>query len=262
MNGLIIGQYVPGQSYWHKLDPRSKIVATSLFVISSFLFSSWLLMGLLVVLALVALKLTRLPYSYFFKSLRPILFFVGFTFVLQVLFNQQGDLLFELGFIKVYSEGLSLGFFMSLRLVLVVMISTLLTLTTKPTDLTLALESLFGPLKKVNVPVSELALMISIALRFIPTLLEETQKILKAQASRGVDIKEGKFKDKVMQIISLLVPLFILSFKRADELANAMEVRGYVPGRHRTSINRLNWRAKDSVLVGCCVALLILGLIF
>ena len=146
---------------------------------------------------------------------------------------------------------------MSIRLVIVVLISTLLTLTTKPSDLTLALESLFKPFKKIGIPVSELALMISIALRFIPTLFEETQKILKAQASRGVDISEGKFKDKVMQLISLLVPLFILSFKRADELANAMEVRGYVPGRPRSSINRLCWKAADTVLVLVCGALFI-----
>ena len=135
-------------------------------------------------------------------------------------------------------------------------------MTTKPSDLTLALESLFNPFKKIGLPVSELALMISIALRFVPTLFEETQKILKAQASRGVDISEGKFKDKIMQLISLLVPLFILSFKRADELANAMEVRGYVPGRARTSINRLCWKLSDTFLVLVCGALLVGAIIF
>lgn len=262
MSQLIIGQYVPGQSYWHKLDPRSKIITTSLFVIASFLINNLIAMCGFMLVVVLALYLTRLPYSYFFKSLIPILFFVGFTFVLQVLFNQEGELLFQLGFVKIYSQGLIIGALMSLRLMLVVVISTLLTLTTKPTNLTLALETLFKPFKKVGVPVSELALMISIALRFIPTLLEETQKILKAQASRGVDIREGKFKEKIMQIVSLLVPLFILSFKRADDLANAMEVRGYVPGQPRTSINRLYWKAKDSVLVGIGVLLLICGFIF
>ena len=252
MNGIIIGQYLPGQSFWHRLDPRSKIIATSLFVISSFLIEQWFFMGLLIVAELIAMRLTRIPMNYFFKSLRPILFFVVLTFFLQVLFNKQGELIFSLGPIGIYDEGINLGFFMSVRLVIVVLISTLLTLTTKPSDLTLALESLFKPFKKIGLPVSELALMISIALRFIPTLFEETQKILKAQASRGVDIKEGKFKDKVMQLISLLVPLFILSFKRADELANAMEVRGYVPGRAKTSINRLNWRLADTGLILMC----------
>lgn len=253
MNGIIIGQYLPGQSFWHRLDPRSKIIATSLFVISSFLIEQWFFMGLLIVAELIAMRLTRIPMNYFFKSLRPILFFVVLTFFLQVLFNKQGELIFSLGPIGVYDEGINLGFFMSVRLVIVVLISTLLTLTTKPSDLTLGLESLFKPFKKIGLPVSELALMISIALRFIPTLFEETQKILKAQASRGVDIKEGKFKDKVMQLISLLVPLFILSFKRADELANAMEVRGYVPGRPKTSINRLNWRLADTGLILMCL---------
>ena len=241
MNGIVIGQYLPGQSFWHRLDPRAKIVATSLFVVASFLIDSWLFMGLLIVAELVAMTL---------------------TFVLQIIFNRQGQVIFSLGPIEIYDEGLNLGFFMSIRLIIVVLISTLLTLTTKPSDLTLALESLFKPLKKVGFPVSELALMISIALRFIPTLFEETQKILKAQASRGVDISEGKFKDKVMQLISLLVPLFILSFKRADELANAMEVRGYVPGRLRTSINRLSWKVSDTVLVLVCGALFIGAIIF
>lgn len=253
MNGIIIGQYIPGQSFWHRLDPRSKIIATSLFVISSFLIEQWFFMGVLIVAELIAMRLTRIPMNYFYRSLKPILFFVVLTFFLQVLFNKQGELLFSVGPFGIYDEGINLGFFMSIRLIIVVLISTLLTLTTKPSDLTLALESLFKPLKKIGLPVSELALMISIALRFIPTLFEETQKILKAQASRGVDIREGKLKDKVMQLISLLVPLFILSFKRADELANAMEVRGYVPGCKKTSINRLNWRLADTGLILVCL---------
>ncbi|CUM77160.1 MAG: energy-coupling factor transporter transmembrane component T family protein [Turicibacter sanguinis] len=262
MNGIIIGQYLPGQSFWHRLDPRSKIIATSLFVISSFLIEQWFFIGLLVVVELIAMKLTKIPLDYFFRSLKPIWFFVILTFFLQVLFNKQGNLLFSLGPIGIYDEGLNLGFFMSIRLIIVVLISTLLTLTTKPSDLTLALESLFKPFKKVGLPVSELALMISIALRFIPTLFEETQKILKAQASRGVDIKEGKFKDKVMQLISLLVPLFILSFKRADELANAMEVRGYVPGRPKTSINRLCWHVADTGLIVVCLVIFVGAIVF
>ncbi|MDE5977009.1 MAG: energy-coupling factor transporter transmembrane protein EcfT [Turicibacter sp.] len=262
MNGIVIGQYLPGQSCWHQLDARAKIIATSLFVVASFLIDSWLFMGVLVVAVLLAITLTKIPLNYFMKSLKPIFFFVGLTFILQLLFNRQGQVLFTLGPIEVYDEGLNLGFFMSIRLMVVVLISTLLTLTTKPADLTLALESLFKPFKKVGLPVSELALMISIALRFIPTLFEETQKILKAQASRGVDISEGSFKDKVMQLTSLLVPLFILSFKRADELANAMEVRGYVPGRLRTSINQLNWKVDDTILIFVCGALFLGAIIF
>ncbi|MGL4336468.1 MAG: energy-coupling factor transporter transmembrane component T family protein [Turicibacter sp.] len=262
MNGIVIGQYIPGQSIWHRLDPRSKIIATSLFVIAGFLTQSFIFLGLLILAEVMAMKLTRLPLNYFFNSLKPILFFVVFTFILQVMFNKQGNLLFSIGPVEIYSEGVAMGLFMSIRLVIVVMISTILTLTTKPSDLTLALEYLFGPFKKIGVPVAEIALMISIALRFIPTLLEETQKILKAQASRGVDIKEGKFKDKVMQIISLLVPLFILSFKRADDLANAMEVRGYVPGRPRSSINLLNWKLTDTTLLICGLVIFIGAIIY
>ncbi|HAX74196.1 MAG TPA: cobalt ABC transporter permease [Firmicutes bacterium] len=261
MNGVVIGQYIPGASFWHKSDPRAKILATSLFVFASFLTENWWFIGLLVVAELIAISLTKLSFNYFSNMLKPILFFVVFTFVLQVFFNKTGDLLYTVGPFEIYSGGIRMGLFLSIRLVLVVMISTILTLTTKPSDLTLGLESLFGPFKKIGVPVAELALMISIALRFIPTLLEETQKILKAQASRGVDIKEGKLKEKVMQIISLLVPLFILSFKRADELANAMEVRGYMPGATRSSINLLNWRAKDTAVLILC-GLIFLGALF
>lgn len=262
MNSIVIGRYLPGHSLWHKLDARSKILSTSLFVFSCFMINSWIFMAILVLLEYLVILLTKIPIGYFVKSLKPIIFFILLTFFLQVLFNHQGEILFSLGPIQIYDEGLSLGFFMSVRLIIVVVISTLLTLTTRPSDLTLALESLFKPLGKIGFPVAEIALMISIALRFIPTLFEETQKILKAQASRGVDISEGKFKEKVVQLTSLLVPLFILSFKRADELANAMEVRGYVPGRLRTSINQLSWRISDTVLLLICIGLFIGAIIF
>ncbi len=147
MNGIIIGQYIPGQSFWHRLDPRSKIIATSLFVISSFLIEQWFFMGVLIIAELIAMRLTRIPMNYFYRSLKPIFFFVVLTFFLQVLFNKQGELLFSVGPFGIYDEGINLGFFMSIRLIIVVLISTLLTLTTKPSDLTLALESLFKPFK-------------------------------------------------------------------------------------------------------------------
>ena len=247
---------------WHRLDARSKILATSFFVLSCFFTDNWLFMILLCGLELLVMRLTKIPINYFIKSLKPIIFFIVLTFFLQVCFNHQGNVIFSLGPLKIYDKGLNLGLYMSIRLIIVVIISTLLTLTTRPSDLTLALESLFKPLGRIGIPVAEIALMISIALRFIPTLFEETQKILKAQASRGVDISEGNFKDKVIQLISLLVPLFILSFKRADELANAMEVRGYVPGRPRTSINQLRWRIPDTILILISIGLFLGAIIF
>ncbi|QVK19660.1 energy-coupling factor transporter transmembrane protein EcfT [Mycoplasmatota bacterium] len=149
----------------------------------------------------------------------------------------------------VYKNAVMTSGFIILRLVLIISFSSLLTFTTKPTDLTLAIERVLGPLKIIKLPVSELALMISIALRFIPTLLEETQKILKAQTSRGADFTEGNIKDKIIQIISLLIPMFIISFKRAEDLANAMEARGYVPGKKRTSFRELKWHLRDTLYV-------------
>jgi len=257
---MIIGKYLPGHSYWHKLDPRAKLLVVTIFVIASFLVGNWWFMLIFAGIELLGVLATRLPLGYFLKSLRPILFFVLLTVGLQIFFNRQGEVIWDFGFLSITNEGLSTGFFMALRLVIVVIISTILTLTTKPSDLTLALESLFSPLRVVKFPVSEMALMIAIALRFVPTLFEETQKILKSQASRGVDITEGKLKEKVSQLISLLVPLFVLSFKRAEELANAMEVRGYIPGKSRSSINILRWKTQDSMILLGTVALFVLAL--
>lgn len=256
---MVIGKYLPGHSYWHKLDPRAKLIVVALFVIGSFMVGSWWFLLIFAGLELLGVLATRLPLGYFLRSLRPILFFVFLTVGLQMFFNRQGDIIWDFGFLAITNEGLSNGFFMALRLIIVVIVSTILTLTTKPSDLTLALESLFSPLRKVRFPVSEMALMIAIALRFVPTLFEETQKILKSQASRGVDITEGKLKEKVSQLISLLVPLFVLSFKRAEDLANAMEVRGYVPGKDRSSINLLSWKLQDSMILAGATLLFVLA---
>lgn len=257
---MVIGKYLPGHSYWHKLDPRSKLLVVSFFVISCFLIGNWWFLLVFAGIELLGVLATRLPIGYFLKSLKPILFFVILTVGLQVLFNREGDILIDLGFLAITNTGISTGFFMALRLIIVVIVSSILTLTTKPSDLTLALESLFKPLKAIKFPVAEMALMIAIALRFVPTLFEETQKILKSQASRGVDISEGKIKDKVSQLISLLVPLFVLSFKRAEDLANAMEVRGYVPGHNRSSINLLQWKTQDSLILLGAIILFVLSI--
>jgi len=262
VNGMIIGQFIPGDSFWHRIDPRAKIILASTFIISCFLIHSWIFMFVMVGLELIAMLLTKLPYKFFINNLKPILFFVFITVFFQMLFTTEGHLILNLGFFQITDIGLSRGLFMALRLIIVVIVSMLLTSMTKPSDLTLALESLLKPLKKMKFPVSELALMTSIALRFVPTLFGETQKILKSQASRGVDITEGKFKEKIAQLISLLVPLFILSFRRSDELANAMEVRGYIPGKFRTSINLLRWKQKDTFIIVLSAIILTASIIF
>lgn len=262
MNKMTIGQYIPGSSYWHGADPRAKMIVNLIFIIACFLIGSWGLMIAIIVLELLAIRLTKIPWIYFIRSLKPIIFFVILTVLLQVLFHREGQPIFQLGFFQLTDAGLMRGIFMASRLIVVILASTLLTLTTKPSDLTLALESLMKPLKKVKFPVSEFALMVAIALRFIPTLFEETGKILKSQASRGVDISEGSLKEKISQLISLLVPLFVLAFNRADELSNAMEIRGYVPGKKRTSLKLLRWRIHDTVLLSIGVSVFLLAIVF
>ncbi len=169
-----------------------------------------------------------------------------FTFLLQLFFNKQGEVIFSIGSIHIYEEGLRQGIFISMRFMLLVFVTSLLTLTTTPITLTDGLESILNPLKRVNFPVHELALMMSISLRFIPTLMDETDKIMKAQMARGVEFTSGPIKERVKAIIPLLIPLFVSSFKRAEELATAMEARGYRGGEGRTKYRLLGWRARDT----------------
>ncbi len=304
MNNIIIGQYVPGNSFLYRLDPRSKMIALLLFMISTFIFDDILHILTMLAGVLVILKIGGIPVVRILKGLRPIMVLLLFTFTFQVLFVDTGDLLYDVSLdltlynipiaigmfviyiftkkyikwkilyflftfaailtmwnyvtlgntlttwnINVYSDGVSGAFFIMTRLVIIVTLSTILTLTTKPTDLTLGLEQLLKPLKIIRVNSEEIALIISISLRYIPTLLDEANKIMLAQASRGVDFNEGKLKDKVMQIVSLLVPMFIISFKRSDELANAMDARNFVPGQKRTRLHVLSWYYADTITV-------------
>lgn len=304
MNNIIIGQYVPGTSFLYKMDPRSKIIALVLLMVSTFVLQDLLHIVIMLSLVLVMLKLGGIPVGRIARGLRPIMILIIFTFTFQVLFVKTGTLLYDeildvttynipilialilgyfftkkyikfklfyLGFfigiilatmiyitpgtvvfdmnLKIYTDGISGAFFIMIRLVIIVTLSTILTLTTKPTDLTLGLEQLLKPLSIIKINSEEIALIISIALRYIPTLLDEANKIMLAQASRGVDFSEGKLKDKIMQVISLLVPMFIISFKRSDDLANAMEARNFVPGKKRTRLHVLSWRTIDTIVV-------------
>ena len=235
MNSMIIGKYVPGDSFIHRLDPRTKL-------------NGWTY-GLLTFFTCILLFLSRIRLSFFVKGLKPILWVIVFTFLLHVLLTKEGHVVFQWLGMEVYDQGIQQGAFISLRFLLLIVVTTLLTLTTTPIEVTDGMESLLSPLKKWNIPVHELALMMSISLRFIPTLMEETEKIMKAQAARGVDFSDGPLSERMKAMTALLVPLFISAFKRAEELAVAMEVRGYRGGKDRTKWRELTWRRIDTAFM-------------
>jgi energy-coupling factor transport system permease protein len=255
MDKMIFGRYIPADSVLHRMDPRSKLVLIFLFVCVVFLANNALTYGTLLVYTIIMLSLSKISIRFIMSGLKPVLWLVVFTFLLHLFLTKEGNLLFQWGWIEVYEEGIKQGLFISLRFFLLILMTSLLTLTTTPIEITDGLEELLGPLKKVKFPVHELALMMSISLRFIPTLMQETDKIMKAQSARGVDFTGGPVKDRVKAIIPLLIPLFISSFKRAEELAIAMEARGYRGGEGRTKYRQLSWGARDTSM------LLALGLV-
>ncbi|MGI8387040.1 energy-coupling factor transporter transmembrane component T family protein [Robertmurraya sp. P23] len=255
MDKMIFGRYIPADSVLHRMDPRSKLVLIFLFVCVVFLANNVLTYGTLLVYTIIMLSLSKISIRFIMAGLKPVLWLVVFTLFLHLFLTKEGNLLFQWGWIEVYEEGIKQGLFISVRFFLLILMTSLLTLTTTPIEITDGLEELLGPLKRIKFPVHELALMMSISLRFIPTLMQETDKIMKAQSARGVDFTGGPVKDRVKAIIPLLIPLFISSFKRAEELAIAMEARGYRGGEGRTKYRQLSWGARDTSM------LLALGLV-
>ncbi|MFE8703861.1 energy-coupling factor transporter transmembrane component T family protein [Cytobacillus sp. FJAT-54145] len=259
MEKMIFGRYIPAESLLHRMDPRSKLILTFLFVCVVFIANNALTYGILAVYTVLMVSFSKVPFRFLLGGLKPIIWLVLFTLVLHLFLTKEGELLFELGWIKIYEEGLRQGVFISVRFFLLILMTSLLTLTTTPIEITDGLEDLLNPLKKFKFPVHELALMMSISLRFIPTLMQETDKIMKAQTARGVDFSGGPIKDRVKAIIPLLIPLFISSFKRAEDLAVAMEARGYRGGEGRTKYRHLKWGVVDTgmlVFLGLVTVLL------
>jgi energy-coupling factor transport system permease protein len=309
MNNITLGQYIPGDSWLHRLDPRIKLFSLVILLVGTFIIpisADLIPIITMVVIFLGMMILTAsagIPMKKVINGLRPIVFLLTFTFFIQLFFITEGELLVSFDFylsvasigailvlfifynwskkyikfkvlyfllivgliffvqavlpyinlytykLDVYDQGLLRAGFIFIRITNVIVMTSLLTFTTMTTDLNYAIESLLKPLKWIKVPVDVIAMMLSLTLRYIPTLLGETEKIMKAQASRGVDFKESKFKDKVVQIISLLIPVFVISFKRAEDLGNAMEVRGYVIGAKRTKIDQYKIGFKDIMAV-------------
>ncbi|WML55575.1 energy-coupling factor transporter transmembrane protein EcfT [Neobacillus sp. PS3-12] len=258
MEKMIFGRYVPVDSVVHRMDPRSKLTIIFLFVCIIFLANNWITYALIGIYTFLMLGLSRIPFRFLYTGLKPILWIVLFTLVLQLFFTKEGHLLFHLGPIKIYDEGVRQGLFISLRFFFLILMTSLLTLTTSPIEITDGLETILNPLKKVRFPVHELALMMSISLRFIPTLMSETDKIMKAQMARGVEFSGGPIKERVKAVVPLLIPLFVSSFKRAEELAIAMEARGYRGGEGRTKYRLLSWKIMDSLQILLLIILTVL----
>ena len=242
---ITIGQYIPGESFVHKLDPRLKILISLLFIIDLFLVNNF--NGYLFVLIFIVstILIANLPFKYVYKGLKPIFAIILITAVLNIFMTTGEHLVYQFGFIKIYKEGLITAAFMIVRLVFLIMGTSILTLTTSPIELTDGIENLLNPFKKIGVPAHELAMMMTIALRFIPTLMDETDKIMKAQMARGADFESGNLVKRAKSLIPILVPLFISSFRRADELAMAMESRCYKGGKGRTRMKELKVTKRD-----------------
>jgi energy-coupling factor transport system permease protein len=249
LQNVIIGQYYPASSPLHRMDSRSKLIAAFFYLFIVFLANNWETYGLLIAFTTITIIASKVPLRFLYKGLKPILILVVFTMLLHVFLTKEGHLLYKAGWFEIYEGGVIQGVFMALRLLLLVLMTSLLTLTTTPIDITDGLEHLLGPLKKWKLPVHEFALMMSISLRFIPTLLQETEKIMKAQMARGADFTSGPVKDRAKAFVPLLVPLFVSSFKRAEELALAMEARGYRGGEGRTRLRALVWHKRDTLAI-------------
>ncbi|MFL2101109.1 energy-coupling factor transporter transmembrane component T family protein [Desemzia sp. FAM 23991] len=261
MEKLIFGRYIPGNSWIHRLDPRAKLISTILFIFVIFLANNWQTYLLLFIFVLTAVLLSKIKFSFFINGIKPMIWLILFTVILQVFFTGGGEVYFQWWILMLTSQGLLNGVFIFCRFVLIIFMSTLLTLTTMPLSLTDALEYLMRPLTALKVPVYEIALMLSIALRFVPTLMDETEKIMNAQRARGVDFGEGNVFQQMKSIVPLLIPLFVSSFNRAEDLATAMEARGYSGGEGRTKFRKLDWSASDT-LVMLTFAVLTAALVF
>ena len=256
MNNIALGRYIPLDSPLHKLDPRAKIVAMFALLLAIFIDTGSSGYAILGVIILIGVLLAKLQFNFIWKAMKPMLFMLVFLLVINLLVIKTGYVLLTIGPLTIYSDAVFQTLYITIRLILMINITTLLTATTKPMDLTIAIEDLLSPLKVIGVPAHDIAMMISIALRFIPTLLEESQRILKAQASRGVDLEQGSLKEKVTAILSLIVPLFVSSFQKADDLADAMEARGYDPGNKRVRYRQLKMRGNDYFLMIFCNVIL------
>lgn len=244
---ITIGQYYPSGSVIHKLDPRVKIIATFLYLISLFLVKNLVGYGVAILFLVLCVKISKIPFKYITRGLKPIIMLLMITVLFNLFLTPGGEILVAAGPLKVTEKGFTAAVYMALRLIFLIMGSSLMTFTTTPNSLTDGLEKMLWPLTYVKVPVHAIAMMMSIALRFIPILLEETDKIMKAQIARGADLESGNLIQKVKAMVPIFVPLFVSAFRRANDLAMAMEARCYRGGEGKTKMKPLKYEGKDFV---------------
>ena len=260
LKDITLGQYFPGNSPVHRLDPRTKILFLIVYIVALFTASNWVSYAVVFCFLATTILISRIPLKAIVNGMKPLVMILIFTGILNIFFTTGERLVFKIWIITVYWEGIVRAVFMMLRILMLITGTFLLTYTTSPIALTDGLESLLGPLKKIKLPVHELSMMMCIALRFIPTLIEETDKIMSAQKARGADFESGKLMQRVKALVPILVPLFISAFRRADELATAMECRCYQGGEGRTKMKLLRYKLLD--IKAFAVGILLLAAVF
>ena len=252
---ITLGQYFPGESAIHRLDPRVKIIVTLLFIIELFIVDNFIGFAIAAVYLGAVIAVSRVPLSFIVRGLKPVIIILLFTFALNI-FMVDGQIIWQWKFIHITVEGVRLAVFMAIRIILLLIGSSMLTLCTRPLSLTDGIERLLSPFKKIGLPAHEIAMMMTIALRFIPTLLEETDKIMKAQQARGADFESGGLIQKAKALIPILVPLFVSAFRIAMDLAMAMESRCYRGGEHRTRMHEMKLKGMDWAAIAFLVVFL------
>ena len=256
LKDITLGQYFPGNSFVHRLDPRTKLIMLVIYIVALFTASNWVSYGLCFAFLALTIAISTIPLKSIVRGMKPLVFILVFTGILNLFFTAGETVLVKIWVITITLEGLVRAFFMVIRILMLITATFLLTYTTSPIALTDGLESLMSPLKVLHVPVHELSMMMCIALRFIPTLIEETDKIMSAQKARGADFESGSLLDRVKALVPILVPLFISAFRRADELATAMECRCYQGGEGRTKMKILRYHLGDFQAFGAGAALI------
>lgn len=256
LKDITLGQYFPGHSAIHRLDPRTKLILTMVYIVALFVAQNWISYGIMLVFLLTCIRISAIPPRSIVRGMKPLVFILAFTAILNIFYTDGGVELVRLGSLAITTEGLKRALFMIWRILMLISGTFLLTYTTSPISLTDGLESLLNPLKRIRVPVHELAMMMSIALRFIPTLIEETDKIMNAQKARGADFETGGLIKRVKAVIPVLIPLLISAFRRADELGDAMDARCYSGSKVRTKYKKLTFTWRDFVGLFVCAALL------
>ena len=258
LKDITLGQYFPGNSPIHRLDPRTKLIMLIVYIVALFLAQSWVSYAVMLAFLLYTIQISKIPPKSIIRGMKPIVMILIFTGVLNLFFTREGKTLVHIGFVVITEGGLTRAVFMMARILMLITGTFLLTYTTSPISLTDGLEALLNPLKKIGVPVHELSMMMCIALRFIPTLIEETDKIMSAQKARGADFENGTLMERARALIPILVPLFIGAFRRADELATAMECRCYQGGEGRSKMKILRYHRNDMKAFGMGAGILLL----